>query len=106
MIHQVVEEEEEEEPLDKYELEITVSDPEKVGDGMGAYIQYSIKTKTTMPSFKSSEFSVRRRFSDFLRLHNKMVENHLHKGRIIPPAPEKSVKGIHITCDQFPYSIS
>ena len=85
--------EEEEEDLQQYELEITVSDPEKVGDGMGAYIVYYITTKTTMPVFKSPETSVRRRFSDFLRLHNKMAETHLPKGRIVPPAPEKSVKG-------------
>lgn len=82
-----------EEELDQYELEITVSHPEKVGDGMGAYILYSITSKTTSPAFKKPETTVRRRFSDFLRLHNKMVETHLPKGRIVPPAPEKSVKG-------------
>jgi sorting nexin-1/2 len=32
---------------------------------------------------------VTRRFSDFLGLHAKLVEKHLHAGRIIPPAPEK-----------------
>ena len=85
--------EEEAEDLQQYELEITVSDPEKVGDGMGAYIVYCITTKTTVPAFKSPEASVRRRFSDFLRLHNKMAETHLPKGRIVPPAPEKSVRG-------------
>ena len=70
-----------------------MSDPEKVGEGMGAYIVYYITTKTTMPAFKSPENTVRRRFSDFLRLHNKMAETHLPKGRIVPPAPEKSVRG-------------
>ena len=78
----------------QYELEITVSHPEKVGDGMGAYIVYSITTKTTIPAFKSPQTTVRRRFSDFLRLHNKMTERHLPKGLIVPPAPEKSVKGL------------
>ena len=82
-----------EDDLDQYELEITVSHPEKMGDGMGAYIVYSITTKTTVPAFKNPETTVRRRFSDFLRLHNKMVETHLPQGRIVPPAPEKSVKG-------------
>lgn len=86
--------EEEAERMDQYELDITVSNPEKVGDGMGAYILYSVTTKTTIPAFKSPESSVRRRFSDFLRLHNKMAETHLPKGRIVPPAPEKSVKGM------------
>ena len=82
-----------EESTEQYELEVTVSHPEKVGDGMGAYIVYSITTKTTIPTFKSPQATVRRRFSDFLRLHNKMTETHLPKGRIVPPAPEKSVKG-------------
>jgi len=36
---------------------------------------------------------VNRRFSDFLGLHEKLVVKHLHLGRIIPPAPEKSVIG-------------
>jgi len=36
---------------------------------------------------------VYRRFSDFLGLHEKLVEKHLHRGCIIPPPPEKSVIG-------------
>ena len=42
------EEEEEEEEGDTFELEIIVKDPEKVGDGMGAYISYNVITKTTI----------------------------------------------------------
>ena len=34
-----------------------------------------------------------RRFSDFLGLHQKLVTTHASKGRIVPPAPEKSVVG-------------
>ena len=34
-----------------------------------------------------------RRFSDFLGLHDKLVEKHIRSGRIVPPAPEKSVIG-------------
>ena len=83
----------EEEDVEQFEMEISVSNPEKMGDGMSAYVLYTITTRTTMPTFKSPETSVRRRFSDFLRLHNKMAERHLPKGRIVPPAPEKSVKG-------------
>jgi len=37
---------------------------------------------------------VYRRFSDFLGLHEKLVEKHLHRGCIIPPPPEKSVIGM------------
>lgn len=88
------EEEEEEEGGDQFELEISISDPEKVGEGMGAYIAYNVTTKTSMPSFKSPQVTVRRRFSDFLGLHSRLSERYLAKGRIVPPAPEKSVVGM------------
>ena len=87
------EEEEEEESGDTFELDITVANPEKVGEGMSSYISYSIKTKTTMPDFKRPETTVRRRFSDFLGLHQRLAEKHINKGRIVPPAPEKSMLG-------------
>ncbi|CAF0789435.1 unnamed protein product [Rotaria sp. Silwood1] len=70
-------------------IEITVSDPTKVGEGMSSYLTYRITTKTTLPMFKKSEFSVQRRFSDFLGLHSKLVHKHLHVGVIIPSPPEK-----------------
>ena len=60
---------------------------------MGAFMTYKIITKTTLPSFKSPECTVRRRFSDFLGLYYRLAEKYLHVGRIIPPPPEKSVTG-------------
>lgn len=87
------EEEEEEESGDTFELDITVANPEKMGEGMSSYISYSIKTKTTMPDFKRPETTVRRRFSDFLGLHQRLAEKHINKGRVVPPAPEKSMLG-------------
>lgn len=50
---------------------------------------YRITTKTSLAMFKKSEFSVNRRFSDFLGLHNKLVHKHLPSGVIIPSPPEK-----------------
>ena len=47
-----------------------------------------------MPTFKSAETSVKRRFSDFLGLHDRLNNKFLHLGRIVPPAPEKSVVGM------------
>lgn len=82
--------EEEEEPF----IEITITDPQKIGDGMGAYMAYKVITKTNIAFFKKKHFSVMRRFSDFLGLHDKLAEKHLHLGRIVPPAPEKSVIGM------------
>lgn len=60
---------------------------------MGAYMAYRVTTRTNIPQFKQKEFSVTRRFSDFLGLHDKLTEKYLKVGRIIPPAPEKSVIG-------------
>ncbi|GBM22212.1 Sorting nexin-2 [Araneus ventricosus] len=75
-------------------LNVSVSDPQKIGDGMGAYVVYKVSTKTNLPYYKKKGFSVSRRFSDFLGLHGKLVEKHLHLGRIVPPAPEKDMIGM------------
>ncbi|KAJ8943031.1 hypothetical protein NQ318_022575 [Aromia moschata] len=75
-------------------LEISITEPQKVGEGMGAYMAYRVTTRTNMPIFKKREFCVIRRFSDFLGLHDKLTEKYLKVGRIIPPAPEKSVIGM------------
>lgn len=83
-------EEVETESYDQF-LEIAVTEPQKVGDGMGSYIAYKVVTKTNMPLFRKNQFSVMRRFSDFLGLHEKLVEKYLRAGRIIPPAPEKNI---------------
>ena len=60
---------------------------------MGAYITYLVTTKTTLPSFTNHESMVRRRFSDFLGLHMQLSERYMQLGRLVPPAPEKSVTG-------------
>jgi len=66
----------------------------KVGDGMSAYMAYSVTTQTSIPSFRRSEFAVKRRFSDFLGLHERLSEKHAGLGRIVPPPPDKSVVGM------------
>ncbi|KAI6655221.1 Sorting nexin-2 [Oopsacas minuta] len=77
-----------------YDITITVSDPDKVGDGMGAFMVYQITCTTSIPTFKAAECTVRRRFSDFLKLHAELCEKHECKGRIVPPAPEKSMQNL------------
>ena len=52
---------------------------------------YRVFTRTNMKPFKNCEFGVMRRFSDFLGLHEKLSEKYARRGRIIPPAPEKSL---------------
>jgi len=73
---------------------VSVGEPQKIGDGMGAYVVYKVTTKTNLPYFRRSTFAVNRRFSDFLGLRDKLAEKHLHLGRIIPPAPEKNAVGM------------
>lgn len=75
-------------------IDITVGEPQRVGEGMSAYVVYRVTTRTDLPYFRKSQFSVNRRFSDFLGLHEKLSEKHLHLGRIIPPTPEKSAVGM------------
>lgn len=70
---------------------IKVGDPHKVGDGMTGHIVYTVRTTTTAPGFKASQFSSLRRYSDFRWLHAALVHN--NPGIIIPPVPEK-VRGL------------
>ncbi|XP_048828161.1 sorting nexin-1-like isoform X1 [Brienomyrus brachyistius] len=85
---------EEEESEDKFELNISITNPEKVGDGMNAYMAYQVSTQTSLPMFRSKSFTVKRRFSDFLGLYEKLSEKHAQNGYIVPPPPEKSILGM------------
>uniref|UniRef100_A0A673D023 Sorting nexin-1 n=1 Tax=Sphaeramia orbicularis TaxID=375764 RepID=A0A673D023_9TELE len=85
---------EEEEAKDSFDVDVSVTSPEKIGDGMNAYVAYKVSTRTSLNMFRSKTFFVRRRFSDFLGLYEKLsVKQSLH-GCIVPPPPEKSVVGM------------
>lgn len=79
-------------------LEISVSDPFKVGDITNAHIIYTITTKVRDLSdleehqqlqtiLTKNEYVVTRRFKDFRWIYHQLQNNHL--GRIIPPPPSK-----------------
>uniref|UniRef100_A0A667WW62 Sorting nexin-2 n=1 Tax=Myripristis murdjan TaxID=586833 RepID=A0A667WW62_9TELE len=88
---------EEEEGGDSFDIHIAVSDPEKVGEFSGTFWHLRDKqdsSGTSLSVFKQGEFSVKRRFSDFLGLHSKLASKYLHVGYIVPPAPEKSIVGM------------
>ncbi|KAJ7994665.1 hypothetical protein DPEC_G00251830 [Dallia pectoralis] len=85
---------EEEEVKDNFDLDVAVTNPEKIGDGMNAYMAYKVSTLTTLPMFSNRAFSVWRRFSDFLGLYEKLSVKHSLNGCIMPPPPEKSVMGM------------
>ena len=73
------------------DVTITVCDPRKAGDGVGAFIAYTLKTETTRAKWNGKTFEVTRRFSDFLGLYEKLAGKYQHKGFFILPAPEKSI---------------
>lgn len=66
------------------DLHVAVDDPEKHVDG---YVSYSVTTKTTRGQFDHPEYSVRRRYQDFLWLRQRLEES--YPTHIIPPLPEK-----------------
>ncbi|KAG8440340.1 hypothetical protein GDO86_006186 [Hymenochirus boettgeri] len=88
------EELEEEEQEDQFDVNIRVTDPEKIGDGMNAYVAYQVLTQTNLQMFKNKNFTVKRRFSDFLGLYEKLSEKHSQNGCIVAPPPEKSLIGM------------
>ncbi|VDK77091.1 unnamed protein product [Litomosoides sigmodontis] len=76
----------------KSQIEIVVKEFEKKGEGMGAYIVYKVMTTTqNMQGYMDREYVVWRRFSDFLGLHEKLVDKYFYKGYLVPAAPEKSI---------------
>lgn len=79
-------------PAAVYSFDVSVSDPQKIGsDLINAHVVYRVKTKTNSPAFRNAEFSVNRRFRDFLWLYNQLQEQ--FPGVIIPPVPEKHAIG-------------
>ncbi|KAL1958206.1 hypothetical protein VTO42DRAFT_5062 [Malbranchea cinnamomea] len=70
---------------------ITVGDPHKVGDLTSSHIVYQVRTKTTSKAYLKPEFTVSRRYRDFLWLYNSLHAN--NPGIVVPPPPEKQAVG-------------
>jgi sorting nexin-1/2 len=91
----------------KPSFEITVGDPHKVGDITSSHIVYQVRTKvcldptvqwlsslaiqTSSKAYKLPEFSVSRRYRDFLWLYTSLHAN--NPGVVVPPPPEKQAVG-------------
>lgn len=82
--------------LNSESIKITVSNPQKeqeisnsIVPGGNSYVTYLITTRTSIPEFGGSEFSVRRRFKDVVTLSERLAES--YRGFFIPPRPDKSV---------------
>ncbi|KIW83518.1 hypothetical protein Z517_02763 [Fonsecaea pedrosoi CBS 271.37] len=70
-------------------LEVTVDSPLKENDGTkDAYVSYQVTTHTDFKSFQKSDFSVRRRFTDFVFLRQTLHRD--YQACAIPPLPEKN----------------
>ncbi|KAL8842666.1 MAG: hypothetical protein Q9170_000441 [Blastenia crenularia] len=72
-------------------FDIEVGDPHKVGDLTSSHIVYQVRTKTSSKAYKQSEFTVSRRYRDFLWLYNSLHSN--NPGVVVPPPPEKQAVG-------------
>lgn len=82
--------------LDSEYIYISVSDPEKVPEasnslvpGSGSYYTYLITTRTNLPEFGGTEFSVKRRFREVVTLSERLAE--AFRGYFIPLRPDKSI---------------
>ncbi|KAL3318275.1 sorting nexin-2 [Cichlidogyrus casuarinus] len=70
-------------------INVEIKGFDKIGDGMGAYVLFTIITTTDIPVFRSKELIVKRRFSDFLGLYQKLLDAYSPKGILVPPPPDK-----------------
>ncbi|KAI8855171.1 Vps5 C terminal like-domain-containing protein [Chytridium lagenaria] len=75
----------------EHDFEISVSEPQKIGDPLSAHVSYKVRTKTNAPGFRNLDFTVSRRYRDFLWLYNQLTNR--YPGVIIPPVPEKHAIG-------------
>ncbi|KND04159.1 hypothetical protein, variant [Spizellomyces punctatus DAOM BR117] len=79
-------------------LKITVTDPQKHGEGSGAFVTYAVNTRTILDTYPRPEMSTRRRFQDFVWLHRSLGEE--YPACIVPPLPGKH-RMEYITGDRF-----
>ncbi|EAL69189.1 hypothetical protein DDB_G0276471 [Dictyostelium discoideum AX4] len=60
-------------------ISIVVSDPTRIDE----YITYKITTTTTFPEYKEREFSVRRRYKEFVNLRDHLKQKLSEKPKAI-----------------------
>jgi len=82
---------EKKQPVDTSVLDIRVTEPEKIGAGMSAFVVYRVLTTTNLSYFRGTELLVKRRFSDFLGLYEKLLAKYSTQCRILPQPPAKNL---------------
>lgn len=71
------------------DLIVRIGEPEKHGEGtVDAYVSYEVNTTTRLSTFSAREMKVKRRFQDFVWLHDVLYKE--FKTVFIPPVPEKN----------------
>jgi len=70
---------------------VEVTSPARVGSGMGRHIEYTITTHANVDHLALPDRAVRRRYSDFAWLHQRL--GRLFPGSVIPPLPGKRLFG-------------
>jgi len=71
---------------EKYQVQ--VCNPQKQTDKSRSYVAYTVRVRKVKDGVESSSF---RRFSDFLWIHDQLVQK--YPSSVIPPMPEKSLTG-------------
>uniref|UniRef100_A0A8D1DWR5 PX domain-containing protein n=1 Tax=Sus scrofa TaxID=9823 RepID=A0A8D1DWR5_PIG len=66
-------------------LQVEISDAVSERDK----VKFTVQTKSCLPHFAQTEFSVVRLHEEFIWLHDAYVENEDYAGLIIPPAPPR-----------------
>ena len=70
---------------------ITVGDPTTIGNITGSHTEYKVRTRTNSKAFKNEDFTVNRRYRDFVWLYTALNNN--NPGIVVPPPPEKQQLG-------------
>ena len=81
-------EEEEEEGEESNRMHVEVGAPERRGEGLNAHIVFGVSYWTTLPTYARKSGFVRRRFSQFNKLYQALVEE--VAGVIVPTLPPKT----------------
>ncbi|CDZ97985.1 lipid binding protein [Phaffia rhodozyma] len=59
----------------------------KIEGGKDKYVTYGLRVKTNLPTFTTTDAKVRRRFQDFVFLHDNLAKD--FPACIVPPLPDK-----------------
>ena len=89
-------------------LDISVSDPRKVGTGISSFLLFTVITKSTsdVTVLSKTETSVERRFRDFVALQEKLRLKYSPLGIIVPPGPDKRIGNTFIRFPSYEENIS